>query len=106
MFLYIVNSNHINLGKYYPLTYPPFNVLLTSFSNTLISFIIYWAASLLRGSLGLGSINKNKTPDIILYKFKTGFQSALRIFKQTFPYKSIFGWYIFVSQCTFGGLCG
>ena len=61
---------------------------------------------MLRGSFGFGSINKNNTPEITLYKFKTGFQSALKIFKQTLPSKSILGWYIFVIKPTEGDLYG
>lgn len=71
------------------------------------------AASLFRGSEAFGSRKRNYPanprsarqlhptgsnsrkptcmPTITAFKFKTGFQSSLRIFKQTFPSRSIFG---------------
>lgn len=36
----------------------------------------------------------------------TGRQSSRKIFKHTFPCKSIFGWYILVLQSTLGGEWG
>lgn len=40
-------------------------------------------------------------PTITAFKFKTGFQSSRRIFKQMFPSRSIFGWYIFWVHLTY-----
>lgn len=34
---------------------------------------------------------------------KTGFQSSRKMFKQTFPWRLMFGWYILVVQVTCGG---
>ncbi len=96
----------INLGKYSPFTDPPFSVRFTVSINYLTSFLINSAASWFKGSVGFGSINKYNTPKITLFRFKTGFQSALNIFRHTFPSRSILGWNIFVSQCTLGGWWG
>jgi len=65
-----------------------------------------YAASLFNGSSGFGSANKlwidNKT-DLIC---KAGDQFFFRISRQILPKLSIFGWYIFVSNITFGGDIG
>lgn len=45
-------------------------------------------------------------PTTTAFKFKTGFQSSRRMLRQTFPSRSIFGWYIFCVHFTFGGSCG
>jgi len=46
---------------------------------------------LFRGSSGLGSKNKVISPNMTELRVNTGFQSALRIFKHTWPSQSIFG---------------
>lgn len=83
-----------NLGNSTPSNIPPLKVFLTLSLNTYSLFLINSDASLFNGSFGFGSINKNINPKITALIPSTGFQSALKIFKHTFPYKSMFGWYI------------
>ena len=45
-------------------------------------------------------------PTMTAFKFRTGFQSSLKMFKHTLPSRSMFGWYIFCVHLTFGGSCG
>ena len=40
------------------------------------------------------------SPYTIEFMVRTGFQSSLRILRQTFPSRSMFGWYTFVSHFT------
>ncbi len=47
---------------------------------------------LLRGSSALGSRNRYCRPTITELRFSTGFQSSRRMFRQTFPSRSTFGW--------------
>src|SRR6266702_556847 len=46
---------------------------------------------LFNGSSAFGSKNKYCNPTITEFKLRTGFQSSLRIFRQTFPSRSTFG---------------
>jgi hypothetical protein len=75
----------MSFGKLIPSIIPPLNDLLTFSLNNASLFLINSAASLFKGSLGLGSMNKKIRPRITALMPRTGFQSALRILRQTFP---------------------
>lgn len=55
-------------------------------------------APLFSGSSALGSKKRYCRPTITEFRFRTGFQSSRRIFKHTFPSRSTFGWYIWISH--------
>ena len=50
--------------------------------------------------------NKYCSPYTMELIVSTGFQSSRKMFKQTLPSRSMFGWYTGVSHFTFGGSCG
>lgn len=65
------------------------------------------AKSPLKGCSGSGSLTSAIKDCITWSVLVAGFQlSALIIGKQTWPFSSIFGWYIFVLNEIFGGLNG
>lgn len=111
------------LSKDSPRTGPPPMDVLTFRLNPSLFDRRSSAASLFRGSEALGSRNRNYwhmlegcgwagwgrrtcNPTMTALRFSTGFQSSRRILRQTFPSRSIFGWYIFCVHLTFGGSCG
>ena len=53
---------------------------------------------LFNGSSAFGSRKRYCSPTTTELIFKTGFQSSLKIFKQTFPSRSILGWYICIQS--------
>ena len=69
-------------------------MLATIYLNLLISCNMTSAAYLFNGSVGLGDEKSNINPKSTSFNELTGFQSSRRIFKQTFPSRSIFGWKI------------
>merc|ERR1719464_901574 len=79
-------------SKYTPFRLPPFMVFWTFCSNILRLVWSSCAASLLRGSSGFGSRKRYWRPYTIELIVNTGFQSSLRILRQTFPSRSILGW--------------
>jgi len=64
------------------------------------------AASGLIGSDGWGSNNNDITDKITLLTQSEGDQQSFNISIHIFPYKSIFGWNIFVINFNFGGEIG
>ena len=89
---FILSYDQISFGKLTPSIIPPLSDFLT-FSLKALSFaLMSSAASLFKGSFGFGSMNKNINPNMTALIPRTGFQSALRILRQTFPARSIFGW--------------
>ena len=78
-------------GKRMPLTMPPLIEFRTVVAKSFLSFTICSAASLFNGSFGFGSINKKIKPRITELISSTGFQSERRMFKHTFPSRSMFG---------------
>jgi hypothetical protein len=111
------------LSKGTPRTVPPPIAVLTFLLNPSLFDLKSSAASLFRGSEAFGSRNKNCwhmleqcqwtcqeprtcNPTITALRFSTGFQSSRNILRQTFPSRSILGWYIFCVHFTFGGSCG
>ena len=98
-------------SKSFPLIEPPAIELRTCRLNESRFVRKSSAASLFNGSDAFGSRNRNYInplappqsqpipskkkltciPTITAFKFNTGFQSSLKIFKQTFPSRSIFG---------------
>lgn len=96
-----------------PLTCPPFNDDLTLIKNWSLFLRRSSAASvrfdnsyqqlvrllytrgympLFNGSSALGSKKRYCRPTMTELRFRTGFQSSRRIFRQTFPSRSTLGW--------------
>lgn len=74
-----------------------FQGCLCRFPNTMVKMrsvaeINAWLVPLLSGSSAFGSRNRYCKPTITEFKLRTGFQSSRRMFKQTLPSKSTFGW--------------
>jgi hypothetical protein len=108
----------------WPLTDPPPMAVFTFLLNPSLFDLKSSAASLFRGSDAFGSRNKNYgytsahashevngerqtcNPTMTALRLSTGFQSSRKILRQTFPSRSILGWYIFCVHFTFGGSCG
>lgn len=111
----IYRTHHFStLAKLSPFTLPPPIASLTLRLNPSLFAFKSSAASLFRGSEAFGSRKRNYhiprsvhtlikphhttsikhtcKPTMTAFKFNTGFQSSLKIFKQTFPSRSIFGW--------------
>lgn len=89
-----------------PFTFPPAIEFRTFFLNPSLLSLKSSAASLFNGSDAFGSRNKNCIPTITALRLSTGFQSSLKIFRHTFPSRSMFGWYIFCVHFTLGGSWG
>lgn len=97
-------------SKFWPLTLPPPSDARTLRLKPSRFNLRSSAASLFSGSDAFGSRKRNCVllafqlthgpskrvrtcrPTTTAFKFKTGFQSSRRIFRHTFPSRSIFGW--------------
>jgi len=99
-------KRYISRWKCSPPRLHPRSVRCTIRLNSVLDVLRTSAASWLRGSVGFGSRNRWTKPYTTDEIDSTGFQSSLRIFRQTLPSRSMFGWYTFVSHFTLGGLCG
>lgn len=65
------------------------------------SKVVAWGranAPLFNGSSAFGSRKRYCRPTMTELRFSTGFQSSRRMFRQTLPSKSTFGWYIYMGQ--------